>query len=542
VLRLAPLLLAALPLALGCSAGSGRGQADGAGAAGAAGQGGSGVQMDGGSGASGGGFVGDPVSCEHAKDQKTYVGCDFWPTVLPNVVGEHFDYAVVVANNGEVAASVQIERGGQPVQSAEVPPGGLAKIFLPWVDELKHYTGLCDTDPSPGFSASARLVAGAYHLTSSAPVIVYQFNPIEYAGQGGPDGKSWDACQACMFGCNSYSNDASLLLPSTALTGDYVVTAQSGMDTDEYRAPGYISLTGLQDGTQIAVRLSSTGRVVAGGGLGAAGPGELIELSIARGEVVQLLGTPETDLAGTLIQADKPVEVMTGSPCIYAPFDRQACDHIEETVFPVQTLGKHYLVARPTGPKGAAVGHIVRLYGAADGTALSYPSGAPPGAPASLDAGQVHDLGVVEQDFEVAADQPFAVASFMLGSSVVDPLIGGNGNGDPSQTNIAGVEQYRTKYVFLAPDDYAVSFADVVMPNGAEVQLDGAPIGVPLTPVGSDFAVARLPLAGGGGGAHVLVADVEIGLQVMGYGFATSYHYPGGLNLKGIAPPLPPLK
>ena len=40
-------------------------------------------------------------------------------------------------------------------------------------------------------------------------------------------------------------------------------------------------------------------------------------------------------------------------------------------------------------------------------------------------------------------------------------------------------------------------------------------------------------------GAHVLVSDKEVGLQVIGYGFATSYQYPGGLNLKGIAPPLP---
>ena len=68
------------------------------------------------------------------------------------------------------------------VETAEVPPGGAVKLFLPWVDELKHYTGLCDTDPSPGFTASARVAAAAYHLTSTAPVVVYQFNPIEYAG------------------------------------------------------------------------------------------------------------------------------------------------------------------------------------------------------------------------------------------------------------------------------------------------------------------------------------------------------------------------
>jgi hypothetical protein len=33
-----------------------------------------------------------------------------------------------------------------------------------------------------------------------------------------------------------------------------------------------------------------------------------------------------------------------------------------------------------------------------------------------------------------------------------------------------------------------------------------------------------------------------VALQVLGYGFATSYQYPGGLNLQLVAPPPPPLQ
>jgi hypothetical protein len=36
-------------------------------------------------------------------------------------------------------------------------------------------------------------------------------------------------------------------------------------------------------------------------------------------------------------------------------------------------------------------------------------------------------------------------------------------------------------------------------------------------------------------GAHKLTSDQPVGLQVMGFGHATSYYYPGGLNLKFIA-------
>src|SRR5262245_2795162 len=39
-------------------------------------------------------WEGDPVSCMHAQQTHTYVGCDFWPTVQPNVVKSYFDYAV----------------------------------------------------------------------------------------------------------------------------------------------------------------------------------------------------------------------------------------------------------------------------------------------------------------------------------------------------------------------------------------------------------------------------------------------------------------
>ena len=41
----------------------------------------------------------------------------------------------------------------------------------------------------------------------------------------------------------------------------------------------------------------------------------------------------------------------------------------------------------------------------------------------------------------------------------------------------------------------------------------------------------------GNNGAHHLESDKTIGLQIMGFGHATAYYYPSGLNLKLIAPP-----
>src|SRR5436309_2069423 len=45
-------------------------------------------------------IVQDPTTCAEAAMNKTYIGCDYWPTVVANPVWSIFDYAVVVSNPG----------------------------------------------------------------------------------------------------------------------------------------------------------------------------------------------------------------------------------------------------------------------------------------------------------------------------------------------------------------------------------------------------------------------------------------------------------
>jgi IgGFc binding protein len=256
------------------------------------------------------------------------------------------------------------------------------------------------------------------------------------------------------------------------------------------------------------------------------------------------MGSPTGDLSGSVVSANKPVQVIAGIPCTQMPEGQQACDHVEESVFPAETLGQHYFVTVPTSPHDQPVGHVVKIYGTFDGTQLSYPSGsAPTNAPQSIGAGQVVDLGNVAQSFETQGSQPFTVGMFQLGAQLVDPgATAPNQQGDPAMSMATAVEQWGQKYVFLAPDDYVTSYVDVIMPTAANVAVDSTPVGAP-SPIGSSgFGVARVKLGAGAAGAHVLVADKPVGIQVMGYGAYTSYQYPGGLNLEIIAPPPPPIK
>ena len=489
-------------------------------------------------GSGGGSTTSDPKTCDEAAAANSYIGCDFYPTVTPNIVWDLFDYAIVVANAGDNVVDVTVTRGTQNISTTQIQPDSLGTIYLPWIAALKGP----ETNPTTGaavpITASTRLADGAYHVTTSYPVTVYQFSALEFAPQGGPPGKSWTNCPADALGipCFSYSNDASLLLPTTALTGNYRVAASKGWEVADMGP--FLVITGTEDNTSVDVALSASGQILGGGAIPAASGNNTSSFTLSRGEVALLVGPPTSDFSGSRVAASAPVQVIAGMPCTNVPSDSPACDHIEESLFPAETLGQHYFVARPTGPNGDTPGHVVRLFGNFNNTTLTYPAGAPAGAPTSLSAGQVVDLGVVKMDFEVKGDQSFAVASFQLGGSIVDayaPI--GEQKGDPAMALATAAEQYRVKYVFLAPTDYPINYVDIVQPMGASITLDGQALTVSPQAIGSGYGVARVKLSNSGDGAHVLESNQPVGIQVAGYGAYTSYYYPGGLDLSAIAPP-----
>ncbi len=179
----------------------------------------------------GGFLVGDPATCAEAAANATYIGCDYWPTVVGNQVWSIFDFAVVVSNPGMNTAMVTVTGPMATNQTVMVPPDQLVKIYLPWVPELKGPDQDAQTAGTP-LSASVVKTGGAFHLVSSVPVIVYQFSALEYKGAGGPTGKDWSSCpgNTSGTGCFSFTNDASLLLPSTAMTQNYRVVSEHGLD------------------------------------------------------------------------------------------------------------------------------------------------------------------------------------------------------------------------------------------------------------------------------------------------------------------------
>ena len=180
-------------LCVSCSAGGDGSKTNGSGGSGTTGPGAAGsLSLVGGGGtmslggidtggSSGGGDDDNPTTCTQAEAKRTYIGCDFWPTVTFNPVYSEFDFAVVIANSGTSDAKIDVSGPAGFTATDTVPAGALKAITLPWVKDLKG-AEFSRLNTSEGRAKdSVRVDGGAYHVTSSIPVTAWQFSPLQYS-------------------------------------------------------------------------------------------------------------------------------------------------------------------------------------------------------------------------------------------------------------------------------------------------------------------------------------------------------------------------
>ncbi|NMC68929.1 MAG: hypothetical protein GYA57_02540 [Myxococcales bacterium] len=481
-------------------------------------------------------------ACEAARTANSYEGCDYWPVQLANAGLEDtttFRYALVIGNRQGTTANIQVLNRGGVVATTSVPPDSIRTLELNWNESLRSATG------------SEFVPNGAWRLKSDVPVTVYQFNPLKYWGGSG------------MMGQGSYSNDASLLLPRHVLTGDYIVASRptfmlsfSDWLSEEFSGnSGVFSIVAVEDGTEVEITFH--GNTQAGGSVAAYRRGSSDRFYLDKYDVLQILSeVPERctiarsephpadpsvtigycnmgveyDLTGTEIRANKPVAVYGGHDCTFVPFDRWACDHLEEQIFPLQAWGTRYLAAR-TQPV-ADEGNYWRVISGRDGNHIRF--NPPIHGEETLNRTDWFEFES-RDDFEVTGDGAFLLVGFLVGQgSNLDSI------GDPAMALAVPVEQYRLSYNFLAPEDYrndpatgatGRNYVNVIAPDGVVVTLDGTPVGG-FTPIGgTGFGVARVEI---GGGSHAIGSANEFGITCYGYGNYTSYMYPGGLDVDVI--------
>jgi hypothetical protein len=255
---------------------------------------------------------------------------------------------------------------------------------------------------------------------------------------------------------------------------------------------------------------------------------------LGAGDVLQVLTAPAggepdgSDLTGTRIRASRPVELIGGHTCTYVPYNTSACDHLEDVIPPLSTLGREHIVAAPLIPTGGFTPKIelVRILATVDGTTLTYEPEIP-GAPTEIaTAGAYVELAALNDDFVITSDEPVIVTQYMIGQT------GGEGNaGDPSMVTTIPSEQFRSSYEIHAEPEFDVNFITVVAPDGAEVLLDGVPL-LPFQAIGgTGYAVTRTPLQLALDGYHRLTSEAPFGVYVYGYGIYATYWFAGGQRM-----------
>jgi hypothetical protein len=421
----------------------------------------------------------------------SYIGCDYYPTVLQQHDGYNTapttEFAVAVANTTGQAAQVTVTRAGNMVSQVMVAPGAVQVIKLPWVNEL-----------TKGSGPSVLVADGAYRLRSSQPVTVYQYNPLNA----------------------TTTNDSSVLLPVNTWTGDYLVAAWPHW-IGSY--PGFYAVVARQDNTTVTVTPSATGKAVQqGGGIAANGTGQVV---LNEGDVLQVM-SQSGDVTGTLIHADKQIQVFGGHECTNVPLDIAACDHLEESMFPIETLAKEYVVVPPVQVPNDQLdkAQVVRVIASEANTTLTFTPDQPV-AKVLANAGDFVELKTTTAKFIVTSDKRILVSQYMVGQS------GGFGTSDPAMLLAVNPLQWRKNYLFYAATTWQANYVDVLGPKNAVVKVDGNPVAA-WQPIGaSNYQVAHIKLSNAGDGSHTVTSDLAVGIGAYGVQDYGSYWYPGGLDL-----------
>jgi len=531
-----------------------------------------GAPAEGGSSGEGGAKDAGPLTCALAAERFNYLGCEFWPTFVANPVWVKFEPGIGVANEGTEPAEVEVDGPAGFHQTLSLAPGDSKTLALPWVSDLKG-PQWSEVNTSGGrITQSSRANAGAYHVTATFPVAVWQFNPLNY--------KQTDVdCPLNLATCLAASSDATALFPVSTLSGSYRVFAYSSRNegSDWGTVPGGFAVTATADDTQVTIQTSTQCGaeqyassdlgpcLAAGTGLPARQAGEVFQLALNAGDVLQLIGAwakdpvlKNADVSGSIVSASKQVQVISFNAIADVPdYSVANTDHMEEAIPPAESMGKQYLVVPPSAPGGVSQGHVVRIYGNVDGTRLTYSEGKPSGAPDVINAGEVAQIPpaptglpapscisaadhcLTNVPFVVEGDQPFGVASFLPGGVLQSPgQDSTSSKGDPAASVLVTPVQFGQSYSFLVPEGYPEQYADIVLHSGAQVTLDGAPVQATPTAIGkSGWSFMRVPIAASG--MHVVATDDEhgVGGQIVGLGLATGFYYAAGSKQLRISKP-----
>lgn len=512
--------------------------------------------------------------CEADIKYNTNVGCEYWtvdlnndPTHHPlfpqNPTPEMFPHSVVISNPGSSDAIVTFTArvscaDGSACSSTKTDCSAESSAVCDTPVDQEYALDLGDTTVPGGDSREFKMpimnVSGsgitpkAVRITSTLPVIAYQFNPFNSE--------------------NAASNDGSLLLPQKALGKEYfAVSLPSRPEIADLQGnplfpanSGLVAIVPTEAATQVAV--TPTVEVMANPSLDVPqdgttpktlAPGQTYVFTLNPYEVLNLEqlgktewvspGTIPKDLTGTHIVADKPIAVFSGHQVagvqeqlklqLTDVWDSCCTEHMEEQLMPVETWGTQALCVK-SKPRGSEADRWIIVAGDNGVLVNTVPPIEGINGKILSKAGDYLRVETTET-FLVAATGRIQIVQFLMSQGQTQPIGAPPGAGDPTMMIVPPREQYRDEYVIRTADGFNTNWTTVIRPAAIEVQIDGVaiPNGQFVGIGDGSWEYTYVEVATG---THKLSASEPFGLMVYGYGTVTAYGYPGGMKLDQNGP------
>lgn len=478
--------------------------------------------------------------CETNLKVASNVGCEYWSVDLPNypdpfslnpkgLKPNDIPHSVVISNPGIYDATITFTLQGVCGDDVQCTSDAKCKV-KDCGDNLAAPYPLAIANPTvPAgkaveFKMPVMNVAGVgiwpkgIHITSDQPIVAWQFNPFNSEGAA--------------------SNDGSLLLPQNSLGKKYyAITRGSGAPMMNLPAQhGYFTVVAASKGTT-NVTVTVTAKVAPNipAGIPSLIPGKSFKVALSQYDVLNVEGLGALDIAagpanltGSFIDADKPVAVFGGHEEDVegqgAEGGTCCAEHVEEQLMPLESWGSEALCVK-TKPRGDDPDIWIVMAGEDNVQIKTNPSIAGLDGKTIAKAGQSIEVKT-QSSFFLQATGKIQVAQLILSGQQTQ-----QGTGDPTMMIVPPKSQYRSDYVILTAAGYGTNWTSVVRPAGVEIKMDGQVLGAgDFSPFGDgswEIAYEQVKT-----GAHTFEGKEPFGMMVYGYGNATAYGYPGGMNLK----------
>ncbi len=511
--------------------------------------------------------------CAAAAADRSSNGCDFYFPLPRMVKGlPHSCHAAFVVNTSTQPVDMALERDGTELDISKsvfrTNPGSAALVSHVGAIPPGESVILFLSDSPPGTSSSFYI---------SCPVGVTPATTVDTAPHGTGIGSSFrltttlPVALTSMYpfgGAASAYPTATLGLPVATWGNEHMIV--NGWAASTSGAPA-VQVVASEDDTEVTILAKKDiedGRGVVGGSAH-----KPVKYRLSRGQYLQIVQSEE--LSGSIVTSDKPTSTFGGNSCAYIPSTASACDILFQQIPSFEHWGSEYVGVgyRPRlGNEHEPMPY--RIIAARDGTRLEYEPDIPPGAPTTMNAGEVASFRYGTGDAFVVRTQdvehPIYVSAHMTGgsgTSLEDKYTTAQnfgGLGDPEFVNVIPTAQYSSSYSFYADPTYAETSITIVRRkmNGAfkDVWLECAGVLTKWKPVGTrgEYEYTRVDLSRRGKpgdkfGEGDAATVCQTGLQRMrsegpftatlwGWDSFASYAYPGGTaQRKLVDTPLAPV-